>query len=114
MFRNYLSYQMALSFHRGCLTETIPEAPIRHRLLRSTETLIHQFSLAVRVSDRKAEARHLVAALYALRDCHEILDEAAVEAPELRRQWGVLHARMERLCEDAAGRAEGGQLRMLG
>jgi hypothetical protein len=69
MHRYYLSYQLALSFHRGIACLEDPLAPRKHRLLRSAETLIHEFALAIRTSDRKLSAAKLCVALLAVRDC---------------------------------------------
>lgn len=123
MHRYYLSYQMALSFHRGvaCLPDS--DEPRKHRLLRSAETLIHEFALAIRTSDRKLAAAKFCVALLAARDCEEMLRvrlaELPLEAhhegalPDLLRQWGVLHQRLEGICLETADQ-EQGQLRMLG
>ena len=123
MHRYYLSYQMALSFHRGvaCLPDS--DGPRKHGLLRSAETLIHEFALAIRTSDRKLSAAKFCVALLAARDCEEILrarieelpaeNRFEGELPDLLRQWGVLHQRLEGICLETADQ-ERGQLRMLG
>src|SRR6185437_7252733 len=85
MFKNYLSYTLALSYHRSCCSIQ-PPSEIPHglsnkqkeRLLRSTETMIHHFALAVHTKDRKEESRHLAVALLCLRDSVECFE-----------QWGL-------------------------
>jgi hypothetical protein len=113
MFKNYLSYSLALGFHRSCCALDLA-SPRKERLVRSSETLIHHFALAVHTKDSKEESRTLAVALIALRDCLESLDELGV-APqhEVRSQYTTLHGRLEQLVEKAADK-EGGQLRMLG
>ncbi len=113
MFKNYLSYSLALSFHRTCCGLELP-SPQKERLLRSSETLIHYFALAVHTKDRKEESRYLAVSLISLRDCLESMEELGI-APqhELRSQYVTLHARLEQLVEKACEK-EGGQLRMLG
>ena len=117
MFRHYLTYSLALSFHRFCCSIEIPaQIPKekRDRLIRSSETLIHHFALAIHTPDRKEESRFLAVALICLRDCQETFDEWLI-APqhEIRAQFITLHGRLEQLVLKAA-EAEGGQLRMLG
>lgn len=113
MFKNYLSYTLALSFHRACCAlDMAPKQ--KDRVLRSSETVIHHFALAVHTKDQKDEARYLATALIALRDCRESFDEFGL-APqhELRSQFVTLEGRLEQLVLKAADK-EGGQLRMLG
>ena len=113
MFKNYLSYSLALSFHRTCCSTDLPPKQ-KERLLRSSETLIHHFALAVHTKDRKEESRYLAVSLISLRDCLESMDEFALPTQhELRSQYATLHGRLEQLVEKAADK-EGGQLRMLG
>jgi hypothetical protein len=121
MFKYYLTYQFAVGFHRAC-----GSLPLEHvkkeRLLRSAETLIHQFATAIRTTDPKDELKHLCVALICVRDCKEILDEAEIRSPnmglgnptrEVISKYEVLHQRLEQICEKAS-ECEGGQLRMLG
>ena len=116
MFRNGLSYGFAQSFHRSCLTVPLTDESKRHRLLRSAELMLQHFSRALRTQDLKERSRCLFVALQCARDCSETLDEAGVsaEAAPIRSEYYVLHARLEKLCLDAATEGEGGQLRMLG
>lgn len=118
MFKNYLTYTLAQSFHRSCaclrVPTEIPSTVSKERILRSAENVVHQFARAVHTKDPKEESRFLAVALICLRDCKESLDEAKL-APqsELYDQYKLLHGRLEQLCLQAA-EGEGGQLRMLG
>jgi hypothetical protein len=116
MFRNGLSYGFAQSFHRSCLIQPLKDEGMRHRLLRSAELMLQHFSRALRTSDIKERSRCLFVSLQCARDCAEILDEAGVPTRDepIRCEYQVLHARLEKLCLDAATEGEGGQLRMLG
>ena len=116
MFRNGLSYGFAQSFHRSCLTLSLNDEKHRHRLLRSAELMLQHFSRALRTTDIKERSRCLFVALQCVRDCAEVLDEAQVPKKDtvIRNEYYVLHARLEKLCLDAATEGEGGQLRMLG
>lgn len=116
MFKNYLTYQFSVGFHRSCGFITAPHEK-KERLMKSAATHLLQFSLAVRASDAKEELKFLCVALIALRDCKETLDELTalktVFPDGFIAQYEVLHARMEQLCLKAS-EANGGQLRMLG
>ena len=113
MFKNYLTYNLALSFHRSCLVLEITSAKIKERLMRSSETMIHQFAAFVHTRDPKDESKYLFVSLQCLRDCKESLDEAGVRANPILLQYEVLHARTEQLLLKASEK-EQGQLRMLG
>jgi hypothetical protein len=113
MFKHYLTYTLALSFHRSCCTLELSTKQ-KERLLRSSETLIHHFARAVHTRDAKEESLNLTTALLCLRDCQDSLDEWGVSIQHpIRAQFTTLHGRMEQLVEKVA-RKEGGQLRMLG
>ena len=113
MFKHYLTYTLAQSFHRSCCAMELQTLQ-KERLLRSSETMIDHFAKAIHTQDRKEESRFLAVTLLALRDCKESLDEWAVPVQhELRSQFATLHGRMEQLVLKAAAE-EGGQLRMLG
>lgn len=113
MFKYYLTYQFAVSFHRSCGLLPLEHAK-KERLLRSAETMIHQFASAIRATDPKDELKFFCVALICVRDCKEILDESPLaHSPELCSQYEVLHQRLERICAQAS-ECEGGQLRMLG
>jgi hypothetical protein len=121
MFKYYLSYQFAVGFHRACGSLPLEHAK-KERLLRSAETMIHQFATAIRATDPKDELKHLCVALLCARDCKETLDEAGVTdqnvglgnlTREVFSKYEVLHQRLEQICMKAS-ECEGGQLRMLG
>jgi hypothetical protein len=115
MHRHYLSYQLALSFHRSVACLADPDPVRKHELLRSAETLIHEFALSIRSRDSKQARAKLLVTLLAARDCGETLIRlpSLEGVDDLKRQWGVLHDRLEGLCLEAS-EAEHGQLRMLG
>jgi hypothetical protein len=127
MFKHYLTYTLAQSFHRSCcsldpdtiqpdIQKNTPHTKTlrKERLLRSSEILIDHFAKAIHTTDRKEESRFLAVTLLALRDCKESMDEWGIPAHhELRSQFTTLHGRMEQLVLKAA-EEEGGQLRMLG
>ena len=126
MFKNFLTYNLALSFHRSCCTIDLPihkrqsgqtvVSPVtllKERLLRSSETMINQFARAVHAPDAKEESKFLAVTLFCLRDCKETLDEAGVSEHEIVDQFRVLHGRMEQICERAC-ESEGGQFRLFG
>lgn len=121
MFKNYLTYTLALSFHRSCCAIEAPsEIPMglstkqKERLLRTTETMIHHFARALHTQDRKEESRYLAVALICLRDAEESLDQWGLPSThELRYQYRTLHGRLEQLVLKAS-EEEHGQLRMLG
>lgn len=113
MFKYYLTYQFAVSFHRSC-----GQLPLEHvkkeRLLRSAETMTHQFASAIRATDPKDQLKFFCVALICVRDCKESLDESGLElSHSIRSHYEVLHQRLERICEQTS-KCEGGQLRMLG
>src|SRR2546423_1142916 len=113
MFKNYLSYSLALSFHQSCLSNNQIEPKFKERLMRSSETMIHHFAAAVHTQDPVEESKNLFVTLVCLRDCKETLDEAGILVGDLPLQFQVLHARLEEICLKAA-LSEDGQLRMLG
>jgi len=113
MFKNYLTYNLALSFHRTCLTlESVPNQT-KERLMRSSETMIHHFARAVHSQNSKDEAKYLYVTLTCLRDCKETLEEAKLHPVALFLQYEVLHGRLQQICLKLADK-EQGQLRMLG
>jgi hypothetical protein len=119
MFKYYLTYSLALEFHRSIQTldESTAASPIsvlqKERLLRSAEQLTHHFSKAIHARDPKEAAKNLYVTLVSLRDIRDSLNEFAFPASSLRLSWEVLHGRLEQICLDYA-EGEGGQLRMLG
>jgi hypothetical protein len=112
MFKYYLTYQFAVGFHRSCGTLSAEHAK-KERLLRSAETMLHQFSTAIRTKDPKDELKFLCVALLCARDCKETLDELKDVPKDILSQYEVLHQRLEQICLKAS-ESNGGQLRMLG
>ena len=112
MFRNYLTYNFGLNFHRSCVIVDLP-AIARERLLRSSESVVHHLARAIQTSDPKEELRQLCVALLCLRDCRETLLEYAIRSRDLEARQEVLQDRLERLCLKASA-AEGGQLALFG
>lgn len=113
MFKNYLTYQFALSFHQLCLIADIAEAPKKNRLLRSAEQMIQSFTRSLHAKKAEDEGRHFFSALTNLRECREELVDSGILFGEIESKYHIIHERLERLCEKASA-AEGGQYRMLG
>ena len=112
MFKNYLTYSFAQSFHRLCLCVDLPQSS-KHRLLRSAEQMIHQFTQSLHSKDTREEGRFLFSALLNLRDCQETLAENYLFTGEIETKYEMLQQRLEKICTEVA-KQEGGQLRMLG
>jgi hypothetical protein len=116
MFKNYLTYNLALSFHRSCMSLEVSIPTIKERLMRSSETMIHHFARSIHAPStpegEKARGKDYFVAMQCLQDCHETLKEAEVEDSELGKQYEVLYGRLEQLCLDAASE-KNGQIRML-
>lgn len=113
MFKNYLTYQFALSFHQLCLIADVAEAPKKNRLLRSAEQMIQSFTRSLHAKRPEDEGRHFFSALTNLRECRDELVDTGLLFGELESKYQIIHDRLEKLCEKAAA-AEGGQYRMLG
>ncbi len=113
MFKNYLTYQFALSFHQLCLVADIVDIPKKSRLLRSAEQMIQSFTKSLHAKTKQDEGMHLFSCLINLRECHESLEDSGLFMGELQSKFQILSSRLEKLCE-AASEAENGQLRMLG
>ena len=113
MFKNYLTYNLALSFHRSCLILAGLSTGSKDRLMQSSETMIHHFARAIHTIDVQEEAKNLYVTLTCLRDCKETLDFEEVSAEGLHLQFQVLQARLEQLCLAVADKNHG-QTRMLG
>src|SRR4051812_2546520 len=101
MFKYYLTYQFAVGFHRSCASLQLEHAR-KERLLRSAETMIHQFSNAIRTKDPKDELKFLCVTLICVRDCKETLDELEQIPHELLSRFEVLHQRLEQICLKAS------------
>jgi hypothetical protein len=113
MFRNFLSYQIALGFEQSCsLIENVsPQS--RDDIRRCAHQSVHYLTRAIHAGDPIERSRSLFLSLTYLRDCKDALDAAGVEQFDVRGRFLVLHGRLEQLCWESAG-AEKGQLRMLG
>ncbi|MBL7714314.1 MAG: hypothetical protein JNL01_02535 [Bdellovibrionales bacterium] len=116
MFKNYLTFNFAISFERECRAIDLPQ-PLKGQLLRSSAQVVQQFTTSLHARKQADECRALFVALTSLRDCREILEESqkqhGTDWTKIRGHYEILHARVEQLCE-AASRSENGQLRMLG
>jgi len=112
MFKNYLSYNLALSFDRECRTVKLDFAA-QNSLLKSSADMVRHFAESIHTEDAKKRSKSLFVALICLRDCKEVLDQNQVEGFEIRGRYEVLHARLEQLCLEASS-SENGQLRMFG
>jgi hypothetical protein len=114
MFKNYLTYTLAQSFHRTSCSIEMPTQASKERLLRSSENLIHHFARSIHTQDPKEESKFFAVALICLRDCKETLEEFKFDPThEIFNQYTLLHGRLEQLVLEAAT-SEGGQMRMLG
>jgi hypothetical protein len=118
MFKNYLSYQLSLSFHRTAVEWLGANSQVRARVIASAETLTRHFSLAIQSPDHRDEAKHMLVTLQALRDCRETWLEwsQASGAPlprDLESQFRVLNDRIEQICWKLADRSLG-QLQLIG
>ena len=113
MFKHYLTYQFALTFHQLCLLSAVSNANQKSRLIRSAEQMIHSMTLALHAPHKKREASHWFSALVNLRDCKDILVDALQFEGEIKTKLEILNDRFEKICENLA-KAEDGQYRMLG
>lgn len=113
MFKNYLTYQFALSFHQLCLIANIREVSKKNLLLRSAEQMIQSFTKSLHTNKPAEEGKHFFSALLNLRECRDELVSANLFLGELETKYHIIHERLEKLCEKAA-MAEGGQYRMFG
>lgn len=113
MFKNYLTYQFALSFHQLCLLADVAEAPAKNRVLRSAEQMIQSFTRSLHAKKPDEEGRHFFSSLLNLRECRDELVEVGLFMGEIQTKYQIIHDRLEKLCEKAAA-SEGGQYRMLG
>ena len=117
MFRNYLTYNIGLSFQRSC--QTLAQRTDLSGLIGLTQsagTFINHFARSIYTRDKKEESRLLFVALLALRDCKDILIQAKATPEDHAAIWAqyeLLHARMEQICLKAS-EGEDGQYRMLG
>ncbi len=113
MFKNYLTYQFALSFHQLCLVADVVDTGKKSRLLRSAEQMIQSFTKSLHAKTPQDEGLHFFSTLLNLRECRESLEETGIFFGEVQTKFQILHDRLEKLCESAS-RAEHGQIRMLG
>lgn len=111
MFKNYLTYNLALSFERACrLLDLAPE--VQQSLLASAQKSVLYFERSVRATSRSEELKALCVSLFCLRDCREILDRHHIGCFDVMGRYEVLHGRLEQLC-DAAADEQGGQFEMF-
>lgn len=113
MFKHYLTYQFALSFHQLCLCAKISDIQKKNRLLRSVEQMIQAFTKSLHSKNVQDEGLHLFNTTLNLQDCGEVLEDVGLLEGELRTKHEILLQRMEKICESVA-KAQAGQLRMLG
>ena len=113
MFKNYLTYQFALSFHQLCLVADMVDVPRKHRLLRSAEQMTQSFTRSLHAKSDVEEGRHFFSCLLNLREAKESLEESGLFFGEIESKYRILHERLEKLSEKAA-KADDGQLVMLG
>lgn len=113
MFKHYLTYQFALSFHQLCLCAESPDTAGKSRLLRSAEQMIQAFTKSLHATKVQDIGLQLFNTTLNLRDCRETLEELRLFDGEVAAKYDILHGRLEKICEGVA-KEQGGQLRMLG
>jgi hypothetical protein len=113
MFKNYLTYQFALSFHQLCLVADMVDVPKKHRLVRSAEQMTQSFTRSLHSKSEVEEGRHFFSCLLNLREAKEFLEESGLFFGEIESKYRILHDRLEKLTEKSA-KAEDGQMVMLG
>ncbi len=111
MFKSYLTYNLALGFDQACRTLELPVA-LKDRLLRSSGTMIQNFSRSLYTQDTKEQARCFFVALMSLRDTKDIINESGHSFAQLQSKYDFLHERMEKLCDKVADK-ENGQFRFF-
>jgi hypothetical protein len=115
MFKNYLTYQFAVSFDREVSAVELPN-PYRADLQRCAREMLNHFTRSIQTQDPKERSKSLFVALTYLRDCGDILNQNPMIQKEplesVRAKFVVLSLRLEHLCSDAS-LVEGGQLRMF-
>ncbi len=116
MFKNYLTYNFALSFERSCraIMKNRAEIPVftADRLNQSLNQMVFGLTQSLQTTDRKAELRFVCSSLINLRDCKDILIEAKLFDGETKQVYTVLCGRLERICSIKALDA-GGQLQLF-
>lgn len=100
MFKNYLTYNFALSFDRACRQSQTISDEVKTRLIESSEKFINHFSKSLYEEERKNESKYLFVALLCLRDCRQILRDASVEPKEILTVYEIVHQRVEQLCSE--------------
>ena len=112
MFKNYLTYQFALNFDRGCHSlEVAP--PWQEQLRVCSRNMLIFFERSVRDKEPQEELRNLCVSILYLRECREIMTQARIEDRDLLTRFEVVHGRLERLCANASVDQDG-QLRLFG
>jgi hypothetical protein len=112
MFKNYLTYQFAVSFDQACAVMELP-IPLKSELQRCSTAMLNQFTRSLQTQDPLERSKCLFVCLTYLRDCGEILSGVEPVPADLSSKYDILNLRFEHLCEEAS-KCEGGQFRMLG
>ena len=110
MFKNYLTYQFAVNFERGCNIVEI-QNPFKADLQHCATAMLNYFTRSIQTQDKVERSKSLFVALTYLRDCKQTLEQSGIK--DLDAKYEILNLRLEHLCEEAC-KAEGGQFRMLG
>jgi hypothetical protein len=111
MFKNYLTYQMAVTLERNCGLAEMSQ-PTRQEALACCSAIVNQLGIAQRSQDEKLRAKSFFVSLSYLEDLQGILKDAAVDSFEIRGPFKVLQRRLEQLFVESSNQ-ENGQLRML-
>jgi len=112
MFKHYLTYQMAVNLERSCAWLEV-DRKTQHEVMRQARAFLNHLNQSLRTTDALTRSRLLATALYQLRDCRETVLASGAQPLDWMRMWETVHARAERLLEQAAN-AEKGQLRLFG
>jgi len=116
MFKNYLTFQFAVSFDQACALIPLP-IPKKSELQRCSRAMLNQFTRSLQTQDPLERSKCLFVSLTYLRDCGDLLKEVTLEAQaelqDITPKYEILNLRFERLCWEASS-TEGGQLRMFG
>ncbi len=113
MFKNYMTYTFAINFQRSCQLLDLPP-PGKASLMDSLEKMISCFSRSVQEDDRKAELRHVGAAVFCLRDCHAILSRSNLLKGDIETLYYVVHKRTLGICSSLADQIQSDEMRRFG
>lgn len=93
MFRNYLTYQFALSFHQLCL---IYDAHDRNKnaILVSSEKMIQAFTKSLHATTREEEISLYEETLKCLEETKHMVDKNAPMSGEMLSKYEIVSSRL--------------------